>query len=333
MLTFETAEYLLLLVLVPAGVFIRHFWKRRGGIVSYSFSVWKGQAVTAPQGAVRFVLGLAALCFWSGVVVLVFALAGPAVTEREKVYLSRGMDIMIVLDESPSMSAQDFEPDNRFESAKEVIREFVRIRENDAVGLVSFSLESAIRVPPTLDRSWLLSQLDGLQIMSLGDGTAIGMGIAVAALHLEKSSASRKVIVLLTDGENNAGEILPESAADLASALDIRIYAIGIGTQGEVPIEYLDPSTGTVHKGMFDSRFNDELLREVAEISGGRYFSAKSPGALGSVFRTIDSVETTERRVKIRINSIPKHREFILIGLCLVLMDFILRRMFLRVAL
>ena len=330
MVSFESPSFFFLLALIPVGIFIRHFWNRRGGRVQYSIGIWKGDSISVPQRGVKFLLFISSALFWGGVVVLIIAMAGPARTEREKIYLTRGIDIMIVLDESPSMSAKDFMPVNRFESAKDVIQTFVRIRENDPIGLVSFSKEAAIRVPPTLDREWFLEQMEQLQIMSLGDGTAVGMGIAVAALHLEKSGAEAKIIVLLTDGENNAGEILPESAADLAALLGIRIYAIGIGTEGEVPIEYVDPNSGKLHKGVFESRFNEELLIEIAEVSGGRYFSVESPGALGSVFRTIDSVETTERRTKIRIKTIPRHRTVILIGLCLIFLDFFIRRLVLR---
>ncbi|MBT3276093.1 MAG: hypothetical protein HN368_23295, partial [Spirochaetales bacterium] len=121
-------------------------------------------------------------------------------------------------------------------------------------------------------------------------------------------------------------EILPDSAAGIASGLGIRIYVIGIGTQGEVPIEYTDPKTGTLFKGMFNSRFDEDLLVEIAESAGGRYFSAKSPGALAAVFRTIDSIESVEKRSKIRIQTDPRYHVFILIGLCCILLDFLIRK-------
>jgi Ca-activated chloride channel family protein len=136
--------------------------------------------------------------------------------------------------------------------------------------------------------------------------------------------------VLITDGENNAGEVSPESAAEIAARLGIRIYAIGVGTEGEVPIEYTDPATGKVHKGMFQSRFDFELLEQIATASGGRYFSAEDAGALNAVFRTIDSVETTERRVRMETHSRPFHRQLILIGLVLVLVDYLTRHVLLR---
>ena len=166
--------------------------------------------------------------------------------------------------------------------------------------------------------------------MSLGVGTAIGMGLAVAALHLEESDGTAKIIVLITDGENNAGEILPSTAAEIARKLAIRIYSIGMGTQGEVLIEYRDPETGVVLKGLFESRFNEQLLREIAESSGGRYFPAKTPGALNAVFRTIHTQETTEKRVRFRVHTIPLYRTFIFIGLALILFDFLVRKFLLK---
>ncbi len=327
---FESPGWLICLVLVPVGIYVRHIWKGRGGRIDFSFAIWGGERFVYPGFGLKTVLFVTHAAFWAGCIFFIVALAGPARTERERVYLSKGMDIMIVLDESPSMSARDFQPENRFEAAKEVIRRFVRERDNDAIGLVSFSEEAALRVPLTLDRETLLERLDGLSIMSLGDGTAIGMGLAVAALHLKEGDGTEKIVVLITDGENNAGEIFPGSAAEIARKLAIRIYSIGMGTQGEVPIEYTDPETGVVRKGIFESRFNEELLREIAESSGGRYFPAKSPGALNAVFRTIHTQETTEKRVRFRVHTIPLYRSFVLIGLGLILFDFLIRKFFLK---
>ena len=326
MWTLETPSYLLLFLLLPVGVYFRHFHRHRGGRLPFAFAMWHGAKVGMPGGLMRGLLFLGTVSFWVGLGCIIVALAGPGQTVRERLYLNRGLDIMIVLDESPSMSAQDFQPDNRFETAKKVIRDFLSQRENDAVGLVSFSREAALRVPPTFDREAFLERLASLRIMSLGDGTAIGMGIAVAALHLEKTTASQGIIVLLTDGENNAGEIQPESAAEIAANLGIKIYVIGIGTQGEWPIEYTDPNTGILKKGMFNSRFDEQLLADLAESAGGRYFSAKSPGALASVFRTIDTIETGEKRSKIRIRTDARYRIFVIIGLCCILFEFLIRK-------
>jgi Ca-activated chloride channel family protein len=274
--------------------------------------------------------GASVLSFWIGVGVLIVALASPALVERERIFANRGIDIMIVLDESPSMATRDFQPGNRFETARSVIRRFVAQRENDPIGLASFGKEAALRVPPTLDYNAVLAGLADLQLMGLGDGTAIGMGIAVAGLHLSDSSAGQKVVILLTDGKNNAGEVLPETAAQVAREMGIRIYAIGIGSQEEAPFELRVPETGEMLRGTYRGGFDEELLRSIAEITGGTYFSAASAGTLQSVFEAIDSMETVERRVRVEVNATPMHRVFIMIGLALILFDFVVRKLFLR---
>jgi Ca-activated chloride channel homolog len=330
MLTFDAPQYLFLQLLVPAAVYYRHFFPRRGGHVVFPFRIWRGEGFYPHRPFLRIVLFCSSLAFWGGVCLLLATVAGPSLSTRRQVYLSRGVDIMIVLDESPSMSAQDFPPVNRFETAKDVIRDFVGRRENDPIGLVSFSREAALRVPPTLDYQALLRRLESLTIMDLGDGTAVGMGVAVATLHLRSSSADEKVIILLTDGESNAGEIAPITAAEIAAQSGLRIYTIGIGTEGDIPLEFTDPNTGKVYRGMFHGGFDEELLQAMAETSGGSYFRAGTRGSLEAVFQAIDSIETTERRFRVEVESVELYRLFILAGLALLMVDFATRKLFLR---
>ncbi len=330
MWVFREPLFLALLVLVPIGVFFRHFWRKRGGNVVFPFHVWGGSGFTPRFRGVRLLRGIGILSFWVGVSALIVASARPATVERQRVFLTRGVDIMIVLDESPSMAARDFAPENRFETAREVIRRFIERRENDPVGLVSFGREAALRVPPTTYYEEVHRALDGLQIMSLGDGTAIGMGVALASLHLSSSSASEKVVILLTDGENNAGEIFPETAATVAQQLGIRIYAIGIGNTEETRLEFTDPNTGQTFRGTFRGGFDEELLRQIAEISGGAYFYAGTSGTLASVFEAIDSIETVEKRVRIDVRTTPHHRPVIFFGLALIGLDILIRKWLLR---
>ena len=322
--------FLILLVLVPLGIYFRHFWRGRGGKIPFPFHTWGEAGFTPSFRGLRLLRGLAILFFWLGTVALILATARPATVDRQRVYLTRGVDIMIVLDESPSMAARDFVPENRFETAREVIREFVSRRENDPIGLVSFGREAALRVPPTTYYDEVLRALDGLGIMTLGDGTAIGMGLAVASLHLSASSASEKVIILLTDGENNAGELVPETAARVAAQLGIRIYAIGIGNTEETRLEFTDPNTGQTYRGTFEGGFDEALLRQVADTSGGAYFYAGTSGTLASVFEAIDSIETVEKRVRIDVQTTPYHRPFILFGLAAIGLDMVIRKWLLR---
>ena len=327
---FDSPGYLLLFALFPPAIWAAYFWKRRGGTIPYSLSVWKGDYFDE----IPFSLRLGGFCvdffFWLGVVLLILALAGPGRILKERIYLTRGIDIVFVLDESPSMAAQDFYPENRFNTARDVISSFIRSRENDPVGLVVFSDEAVLKVPPTLDYAAYIEALDELELMSLGKGTAVGMGLAVAALHLKQSSAEQKIIVLLTDGENNAGEITPSSAAEIASSLGITIYAIGIGSSGEVPGEYQDPETGKIFRGIFTGTYDEELLQQIAGVTGGRYYSASTPGALETVFRSIDSLAVTEKRVKVKTETEPVYHLFLLAGGAAVLLHFFLRKLVLK---
>jgi Ca-activated chloride channel family protein len=265
--------------------------------------------------------------FWIGFSILVVALAGPVVIEKQRKYLSRGLDLMVVLDVSPSMSAQDVGMITRFDAAREVVRDFVSGRENDAIGLVIFGAEAALRVPPTLDYPFLGQALDSAQVMVLGDGTAIGMGIAVAVVHLKSSSANEKVIILITDGDNNAGDIEPDRAAEVAAALGIRIYTIGIGSEGETTIQFVDPESGKQMRGVYEGRLNEDLLKRIANVSGGRYFHSGTLGILNTIFQEIDSLESRVQEVAVFIDRQSRHRVFILLGLGIILLCVIMSKL------
>ncbi|MDA3939541.1 MAG: VWA domain-containing protein [Spirochaetia bacterium] len=330
MITFDFPGMLLFIAILPPLIFLRHFWKNRGGRLSFSFTIWQKEVFKPGIYLSNLILFLSSFLFWIGFLLLLIANAGPSLVSRERIYLTRGIDIIFVLDESPSMAGKDFLPDNRFESAKDVIKTFVKGRDHDPVGLVSFGKNAVLRVPPGLDYEYFLEHLEGLQLMDLGNGTAMGMGIAVACLHLDKSTAKEKVIILLTDGDNNAGEILPESAANIAAAMGIKIYSVGIGSSGEVPLEFTDPETGKIYRGMFESGYNEEILKEISEITRGEFFQALSPGALNTIMSSIDSLERIEKRTRLDINTTSIHRELILIGFILILVDFFLKKWIFR---
>ena len=327
---FENPGYLLLLTVLVPAVYFSHFFKGRGGVVPLSIGLWNSSTFKPANHFIKFILFLSSLSFWVGVACIILAIAGPSYVEKEKIYLSRGIDIVFVLDESPSMAALDFPPTNRFEASKDVIRKFVKARDHDPVGLVTFAAEAALRIPPTLDTDGFLKELDRLKLMELGNGTAVGLGIAIAALHMKDSTAEEKVIILITDGENNAGEIVPVSAADIAVQMGIRIYTIGIGTRGEVPIEYEDPETGKIITGRYDSNFDEELLTEIAETTNGKYYYAPSTNALEGIIEIIDSLESSEKRVKIKTTSRSGHRQLIILALILILFDFFFKKLILR---
>ena len=330
MLTFEEPFYFILMVLIPFLFVLQHQWKGRGGRLPFPLGVWGGPKFKPGIVGMRIVMVSSNAALWLTVIFLITALAGPTLTRQEKVYLTAGADIFIVLDESPSMAARDFPPDNRFTAAKDVIRRFVRGRQNDQIGLVSFGRDAALRVPLTLDYDYLLGRLDDLQVMSLGDGTALGNGLALAALHLQSSSAHQKVIIALTDGENHAGEIQPSTAAELIRSLNIPLYLIGIGTNAEVPLEVSDPKTGMAYSGTLEEGFQEDFLKNLAVPPLGAYFSAGSSGSLESIFLAIDSRESPTKRVKVEVHNDPLFGGFLVAALISLSLFFISRKLLLK---
>ena len=329
MLSFNEPGWFTVFLIFPLLLWVRFLWRRRGGRIAFPYRIWGGDGFRPPATWLRFVVVFTHVLFWFGAAALITALAGPEITEREEVYLSRGIDIMIVLDESPSMGALDFPPVNRFDTARDMIRRFISGRSGDSIGLVTFGSDAVLLSPPTADYSWLSEKLDGLTVGELGEDTAIGMGLAVAVLHLGNSNAKDKIILLLTDGDDNAGEIRPDMAAKLAKDQGIKIYSIGIGSEGEVPIELTNPDTGAVTRGTLVSHFDETQLRLLSDTTGGGYWRANSPGALEKVFQSVDALESVERRVTVRVSSRPLHRNLIIIGILLVSSGYLIRKLLL----
>ena len=326
MLSFSEPGWFALTAALPVLLWARFLWRGRGGRVVFPYRIWDGEGFEAPKSWLNALTAITAVLSCKGIAALITALAGPEITEREEVHLSRGIDIMIVLDQSPSMGAKDFPPANRFDTAREMIRRFIGGRRGDSVGLVSFGSEAILRSPLTTDYEWLIARLDELQLRELGDDTAVGMGLAVATLHLADSAAPEKIILLLTDGNDNAGEIRPDTAAALAAEYGIRIYSIGIGSEGTRSIELVDPGSGGITRGKIVTQFNEEHLRSVADITGGDYWKAGSPGVLETVFQTVDVLESVERHVSVQMFSRPVHRPFILTGGIMLLISYVIRK-------
>lgn len=222
---------------------------------------------------------------------------------------TRGIDIVVALDVSGSMAAEDFQPQNRLEVAKEVVSEFVRRRTQDRVGLVVFGGKSLTKAPPTTDTGVLLRQLDDVKLHQLPDGTAIGSGLATSLTRLRRSTARSKVIVLVTDGANNAGEIDPGTATDLARAMEVRVYTVGVGKGGKVPmpIEVRDPVSGQVIKRTLNIpvAIDEGLLKRIAAQTGGEFFRATDPDSLRAIFERIDRLEKSE----IKVSALRRYRE------------------------
>lgn len=323
----EQPGVLVFLPLLIPLIWVRHFWPGRGGRVRMPIAISDGSVFSPPPTARALLYRLTTVVYWLAVAILIVAAAGPARTTRESVFLTRGLDIMLVLDQSASMAARDFPPENRFESLRAAVRRFIDQRENDHIGLIGFSAEAALRVPPTLDYDAVRESLNAMQLLEMGDGTAIGMGIALATLHLQGSQAEERIIIVLTDGVNNAGELSPEAAAAVAGETGIRVYAVGVGSGREAAIEVRDPATGELYRGTVRDGYDEALLREIAARSGGTYFAVGSPGALESVFDTISTVETTERRVQFRVVRDSLTRDLLILAAVLLAAQAVVRRL------
>lgn len=286
---------LLLLLLVPVAVrLVVTMVDRRRRLGAFRYSALsileRGGGLRAATSFLPPLVEAAALAL------LVVALARPQEVEAISAE-RRGIDIVIALDASGSMAAEDFQPRNRFDVAKELVAQFIGMRENDRIGVVTFGASAATRVPVTFDKGAAREVLQSAEIGQNGDGTAIGMALATAVNRLRTSPARSRVIVLLTDGVHNAGAISPPAAAELAARAGIRIYAIGIGSYGPVraPVRMQNPFTGeieTVYQ-MIRADLDEPMLRGVAHSTGGSYYRATDERALASVLRTIDRLETS----------------------------------------
>jgi len=310
-------------------IYMKHIYKQRGMRIPFSYCI-APVPFHAPIHWKRFISFFAMIAYWLAWGALIIALSEPSFVHREKKFLSRGIDIIIVLDESPSMAAQDVKLFSRFTIAKNVIKDFIFQRENDAIGLVTFSSQARVRVPPTLDYTYLAGVLEDLNISTIEEGSAIGMGILLGALHLNTSSAAEKVIILLTDGVNTAGEITPITAAGIAKKMNIRIYTIGIGSNREALLEYRDRQTGSLYRGAIRDSFDEQLLITLAEKSGGTYFYASDAQQLQKVFTTINSVEVKKKYVRVEVQAVPIYRFFVVSMLLLFTMSFFLYKVVLQ---
>jgi Ca-activated chloride channel family protein len=232
----------------------------------------------------------------AGVFLLFAAAAGPRFIYTETVWLNRGADIFFVLDISPSMAGIDMNGQSRFDAARALVRDFADRRLQDSIGLVALGEDAAMLLPLTTDRQSLYSRLDSLAIGGMGDGTALGTGLALAGFHIRKSHAPRRAVVLITDGENNAGSIHPETAAAMLGEIGVSLWVIGVGSGGEIPISYVDPVTLMRRTGTFESRYDPENLKKIAEKANGRWIHAPQSELFAEAFSRLDQGEMVIRR-------------------------------------
>jgi len=254
--------------------------------------------------------------------VLIIALARPQSTNRWENVTTEGIDIVMAVDISSSMLAEDFKP-NRLDAAKSVAMEFISGRPNDRIGLVVFSGESFTQCPLTTDHAVLMNLFKDIQSGMIEDGTAIGLGLANAVNRLKDSDSKSKVVILLTDGVNNQGEIAPLTAAELAKTFNIRVYTVGVGTLGKAPYPFKTPF-GVQYQNV-DVQIDEEVLREIAQSTDGRYFRATDNQKLLEIYREIDQLEKSRIDVKEISQKSEEYQRFMLLALVFLLVEFLLR--------
>lgn len=324
-ITFANSWILYFLILLPFMLYwyFRKHKSKTPNITYSSLSVFKGMKPTLRERLIH----IPAILRTFAVGALIVALARPqSFTSGENVY-TEGIDVAMLLDISGSMLAEDFKP-NRLEAAKNVIGDFIEGRTTDKIGLVIFARESFTQCPLTIDYSVLRSLIKDIKSGMLEDGTAIGTAIANGVNRLKESEAKSKVIILLTDGVNNSGEIDPITAAQIAESFGIRVYTVGVGSKGEAPYPFKTPF-GKRYQ-MVPVEIDEGVLQKVADITGGKYFRATGNQKLKEIYKEIDQLEKTRVEVTSFRNANEKFYSWAFAGLLLILAEVLLSSTYLK---
>ncbi|MDA7881557.1 VWA domain-containing protein [Akkermansiaceae bacterium] len=298
-MTFQFAQphFLWLLLLLPLAAWLKGKFGRQPAVRFSSTSIARkiGSRSKSRAGALLASLALLALAL------LIAALARPQFSESSTEAEASGIDILLAIDVSGSMEALDFKLEgqrvNRLAAVKDTVAKFISERPNDRIGLVAFAGRPYLVSPLTHDHEWLLKRLEATRIGQVEDGTAIGSAIASSANHLSESDAKSRISILLTDGMNNAGKAAPLTSAEAAKTLGIKIYTIGAGTRGEAPIPVRD-AFGRQRLRTVKVDIDEEVLTDIAEMTGGKYFRATDTDSLAGIYEQIDQLETTTRALK-----------------------------------
>ncbi|MCD6332137.1 MAG: VWA domain-containing protein [Bacteroidales bacterium] len=307
---FAYPEFFWLLILVPVLIAV-YIWRNNRTRASLKISSLRLFEKSAPGWRVRlrhlpFVFRLL------GIVFLIIVLARPQSTSRWENVTTKGIDIILAMDISSSMLAEDFKP-NRLEAAKSVAMEFISGRPNDRIGLVVFSGESFTQCPLTTDHAVLLNLFKDIKSGMIEDGTAIGLGLANAVNRLKDSDAKSKVVILLTDGVNNRGEISPLTAAEIARTFGIRVYTIGVGTIGKAPYPFQTPY-GRQYQNI-DVKIDEAVLQQISQRTDGQYFRATNNQKLKEIYQKIDQLEKSKIEVKEISRKSEEYQPFLAIAL------------------
>ncbi|MEX0660237.1 MAG: VWA domain-containing protein [Balneolaceae bacterium] len=326
-MSWANPEYFWLLSLIPVFI-IYQLWKQfsanRPSLTFSSTSALKN----LPGNYRAYLVWLTPLLYLGAYSLFVIALARPQFQNTTIEENIEGIDIVMSIDISTSMKAEDFEP-NRLLAAKDIVADFIGQRQSDRIGLTVFARESFTVVPPTVDHRLALNLLETVDMGMVRDGTAIGIGLATSVNRLKNSEAESRVIILLTDGMNNAGEIDPITAGEIAKSQGIRVYTIGIGTRGTAPYPIDDPVFGRRYQNV-SVDIDEEMLQDIAEMTGGRYFRATENDELRDIYDEIDQLETTEIEEIVYRNYEDRYSSYLLSGIFLLIAGFMNERLFTR---
>ena len=325
-ISFANPDFFWLFLILPLAI-VWYIFKQKEETASLRISSAKGFSYKSILPKLKpglFLLRLLAL----GAIIV--ALARPQTEDiSTRTKTTKGIDIVMAIDVSSSMLARDLKP-NRLAALKDVAADFIKKRPNDRIGLVVYAAESYTKTPVTTDKSIVLNALSEITYGQLEDGTAIGMGLATSVNRLKESTAKSKIIILLTDGVNNSGFIEPQTAADLATEYGIKTYTIGLGTNGNAlsPISY--NADGSYRYGMRQVEIDEELLKDIALATGGRYFRATDNESLEEIYDEINKLEKTEIEEFKYYRYEEKFRPWVLLAGALLLLEWILRNTLFR---
>lgn len=328
-MSWANPEWLWLLLIIPLviGLYLWRWYSNRKPSLIYSDT---SRLDDLPGNWKSYGVWVAPALQWIAFALIVLAMARPQYKNTTVERNAEGIDIVLALDISTSMKAEDLKP-NRFEAARNVAVNFIDKRISDRIGLVVFARKSFTVVPPTLDYRLLKQLLNDVQMGIVEDGTAIGMGIATAVNRLKESEAESKVIILLTDGQNNSGEIDPVTAADLAATYGIKIYTIGAGTRGTAPYPVQDPIFGKRYQNVRVD-IDEEMLTEIANMTGGSYFRATDTDQLKEIYDRIDELEKTEIEEMIFTDYEDLYLRFLIPAFLLLVLSVVSERVLFRTA-
>lgn len=326
-MTFGHPYFLLLLLLLPLAAWLKGRLGEPPAFVYSSTQLVRSILSLSRARSGAFLWAMR----WLALTLLIIAMAQPRLTRSETRVKASGVDIVVVFDLSGSMLAEDFQLKgkrvNRFDMARHVLENFIEKRPNDRIGLVVFATQAFIAAPLTLDHSFLEEHLNRLHIGAVDQNrTAIGSGLATAVNRLRELQSKSRIVILMTDGQSNSGKITPLTAAEAAQALGIKVYTIGVGTHGEAPTPYArNPLNGELIYRMMPVDIDEVTLKKIADSTGGKYYRADNAERFQAIYSEIDQLEKTEQEVK----KYAHHRELahwlILPGICLLLLELVLR--------